>query len=32
MTTLTVFYSWQTDTPSKVNRNFIEEALKGALK
>ena len=32
MTALTVFYSWQTDTPSKVNRNFIEDALERALK
>ena len=30
--TLTVFYSWQTDSPGKVNRNFIEDSLKRALK
>lgn len=29
---VTVFYSWQSDTPSNVNRNFIEKALKEALK
>jgi hypothetical protein len=29
---LTVFYSWQCDTPSKLNRNFIESALHEALK
>jgi hypothetical protein len=29
---LTVFYSWQSDTLSKVNRNFIEDALTRALK
>jgi hypothetical protein len=29
---LTVFYSWQSDTPSKANRNFIEKALREALK
>ncbi len=29
---LTIFYSWQTDTPSTTNRNFIEDALKRALK
>jgi hypothetical protein len=29
---LTVFYSWQSDTPSKLNRNFIEDALHEALK
>lgn len=28
---LTVFYSWQSDTPSSVNRNFIEKALREAL-
>jgi len=26
-----VFYSWQSDTPSNVNRNFIEKALKAAI-
>src|SRR5689334_11508900 len=30
--TLTVFYSWQSDTASNINRNFIEKALKAALK
>jgi hypothetical protein len=29
---ITVFYSWQSDTPSKANRNFIEDALNEALK
>ncbi len=29
---VTVFYSWQSDTPGKVNRNFIEDALREALK
>jgi hypothetical protein len=29
---LTVFYSWQSDTPSKINRNFIERAILEALK
>lgn len=28
---LTVFYSWQSDTPSSLNRNFIEKALREAL-
>ena len=28
----TVFYSWQSDSPSKLNRSFIEEALKQAIK
>ena len=28
----TVFYSWQTDTPSNVNRSFIEKALRRAAK
>jgi hypothetical protein len=28
----TVFYSWQSDTPSSINRGFIEKALHGALK
>ena len=27
----TVFYSWQTDTPSSTNRDFIEEALRRGL-
>ncbi len=30
-TRLTVFYSWQSDTPSSVNRTFIEKALREAL-
>lgn len=29
---LTVFYSWQSDTPSNLNRTFIEKALLEALK
>lgn len=29
---ITIFYSWQTDSPQTVNRNFIEGALKAALK
>ena len=29
---LTVFYSWQSDSPSNLNRNFIEKALHEALK
>ena len=29
---VTVFYSWQSDTNQKVNRNFIEEALKKAIR
>ena len=28
----TLFYSWQSDSPPDVNRNFIEEALKRAIK
>ena len=28
----TVFYSWQSDTPAKSNRNFIEDALEKAIK
>ena len=28
----TVFYSWQSDSDKKVNRNFIEDALKKAIK
>jgi hypothetical protein len=28
---LTVFYSWQSDTPPNLNRNFIEKALIEAL-
>ncbi len=29
---LTVFYSWQSDSPSSLNRKFIENALHEALK
>jgi len=29
---LTVFYSWQSDSPANLNRNFIEKALQEALK
>src|ERR1039457_513656 len=29
---LTVFYSWQSDSPSNLNRSFIERALEKALK
>ena len=28
----TIFYSWQSDTPSKFNRSFIEDAINEALK
>jgi hypothetical protein len=28
----TVFYSWQSDSPKKTNRNFIEKALEKAIK
>ena len=28
----TIFYSWQSDLPSKENRNLIEDSLKRALK
>jgi hypothetical protein len=31
-TRLTVFYSWQSDTPPNLNRSFIEKALLEALK
>jgi glycosyltransferase involved in cell wall biosynthesis len=31
MSALTVFYSWQSDTESKVNRVFIREALETAI-
>src|SRR4051794_1629164 len=30
--TRTVFYSWQSDTPAKFNRTFIERALTESLK
>ncbi len=29
---VTVFYSWQTDAPSGLNRNFIEGAIERAIK
>jgi len=29
---LTVFYSWQSDSPASLNRTFIEKALREALK
>lgn len=29
---ITIFYSWQSDSSTKVNRTFIEEALKKAIK
>jgi hypothetical protein len=29
---LTIFYSWQSDIPNKINRTFIENALKDAIK
>lgn len=32
MTNGTVFYSWQSDTNQKYNRNFIEDCLKRAIK
>lgn len=28
----TIFYSWQSDSDSKTNRNFIEECIKKAIK
>ena len=28
---LSVFYSWQSDTPNNLNRNFIEKALEAAI-
>ncbi len=27
----TIFYSWQSDTPSNVNRSFIEDAINKAI-
>ncbi len=30
--TLTIFYSWQSDSPNSTNRRFIEEALEDAIK
>src|SRR6266446_241494 len=32
MAAATVFYSWQSDTPAKLNRSFIEKALDAAIK
>src|SRR5436309_1721854 len=29
---LTIFYSWQSDSPSNLNRNFIERAIVEALR
>lgn len=29
---INIFYSWQSDSPSSSNRNFIEDALKKAIK
>ncbi len=29
---ITIFYSWQTDSPRTTNRTFIEGALKKAIK
>ena len=29
---ITIFYSWQSDRPSNLNRNFIEDALDKAIK
>lgn len=31
MKEFTVFYAWQSDTPRKLNKNFIYEALRSAL-
>jgi hypothetical protein len=31
MMALTIFYSWQSDLPNKLNRGFIEDALKKAI-
>jgi hypothetical protein len=28
----TIFFSWQSDPPNSFNRNFIESALKRAIK
>ena len=27
-----IFYSWQSDLPSKYNRNFIKDCLERAIK
>ena len=27
----TIFYSWQSDSPSEMNRKFIEQALRDAV-
>jgi hypothetical protein len=29
---ITLFYSWQSDLPNKVNRKFIEDALERTIK
>ena len=29
---ITIFYSWQSDLPNRLNRNFIEDALEKAIK
>lgn len=29
---ITIFYSWQSDIPNSLNRNFIEDALKKAIR
>ena len=31
MAAITLFFSWQADTPTRVGRNFIERALEGAV-
>ncbi len=31
MDRFTIFYSWQSDLPNNLNRNFIEDAINGAL-
>ena len=28
----TVFFSWQSDSPAKTNKNFIEDALRKAIR
>lgn len=28
----TLFYSWQSDTPSKTNRGFVKGAIEKAIK
>jgi hypothetical protein len=29
---ITIFYSWQSDLPNRLNRTFIEKALEKAIK